>query len=66
MRKLVALIALIIAVAAFLLLTELGMRILRIFGARTPECTKAVILDALGFRVPLCTCCSPLPPKPRP
>jgi hypothetical protein len=61
MRKLVALIALIVAAVAFLIFTAPGQQILHIFGVPAPDCTRADILNTLGFHVPQCTCgnCSP-------
>ena len=65
MRKIVALVVLIAAAGAFLLFTEPGQNVLRAFGVTNPDCMKSRWLDALGFNVPLCTCCS-APPLPEP
>jgi len=63
-RRLLGLIALIIAAAALLMFTAPGLRVLEVFGVRAPECTQARLLNTLGFDVPQCTCgnCS-LPPQ---
>jgi hypothetical protein len=67
MRKILAVVALLIAAAVFLVSTAPGNQVLSAFGVAAPDCIQARWLAAVGFQVPQCqcgTCSSPIPPPP--
>ena len=54
--KLLAVVIVAIAGAALLIFTAPGQGALRAFGVPAPECIQADVLNAIGIRVPQCTC----------